>query len=65
MSDLCNRVRAHLDQCHRHDQSEQLLAELLADHDRLKAECAATAEREDLARWERNELDQLAGERGA
>lgn len=60
MTDLSQRVRAHLEQCPRHDQSEHLLAELVEAFDRLKAENAATAESEDLAREERNTLDAMA-----
>jgi len=44
MTDLPQRVRKHLDQCHRRDQSEHLLAELLAENERLRMEAEATKE---------------------
>jgi len=60
MTDLSEKARAHHAQCHRKDESERLLLALADENDRLRAELAATLEREDLAREERNTLDAMA-----
>ncbi len=44
MSDLLQRIDAHLTQCHRHDESERLLAEAKAEIARLNHEMEATKE---------------------
>lgn len=57
---LSDTARAHVEQCHREDVSEELLLKLAAENDALRAELVDLRHESDMHREMRDELEKSA-----